>query len=124
VQVIYGALFDVFPLGRSVAGMMLLAPFSLFPIYKNYTKSLSWRDWVGVGPLTKYIPIPTLFTLPMRSMFKSVDSTEQTLRPILLDKMDEAEKEKFEAHCQKLGTTPDEYIKSRAEDSVRSADNG
>lgn len=103
---------------------MLLAPFSLFPIYKNYTKSLSWRDWVGVGPLTKYIPIPTLFTLPMRSMFKSVDSTEQTLRPILLDKMDEAEKEKFEAHCQKLGTTPDEYIKSRAEDSVRSADNG
>lgn len=123
-QVVYGAPFDVFPLGRNVAGMMLLAPFSPFLLHKDYAKSLSWGDWIGVGPLTKYIPIPSLLTLAMGSKFKSVDSAEQMVRQILFDKMDEAEKEKFGAHCEKLGTTPDEYIKKWAEGSVKSVENG
>ena len=123
-QVIYGAPFDVFPLGRNVAGMMLLAPFSPFRVHKDYAKCLSWHDWIGVGPPTKYLPIPSLITLAMRSKFKSVDSAEQVLRQILFDKMDEGEKEKFEAHCKRFGATPDEYVKTWAEDSVKSVGNG
>lgn len=123
-QVIYGAPFDVFPLGRNVAGMMLLAPFSPFHIHQDYTKSLTWRDWISVGPLTKYLPISSLLALAMGSKFKSVDSAERMLRQMLFDKMDEAEKEKFGAHCQKLGTTPDEFVKSWAGESVRSVENG
>ena len=123
-QVIYGAPFDVFPLGRNVAGMMLLAPFSPFRVHKTYAKSLSWRDWISVGPLTKYLPIPTLLSLAMGSKFKTVDSAEQMLRSILFDKMDEAEKEKFAAHCQKLGATPDEFVKTWASESVKSVENG
>ena len=34
-QMIYGAPFDVFPLGRNIAGMMLLAPLSPFRIHKD-----------------------------------------------------------------------------------------
>ncbi|KAF9645686.1 hypothetical protein BDM02DRAFT_480309 [Thelephora ganbajun] len=123
-QVTYGAPFDIFPLGRNVAGMILLAPFSPFRIHKNYAKSLSWRDWISVGPLTKYLPIPGLLSLVMGSKFKTVDSAEQMLRQILFDKMDEAEKEKFAAHCQKLGSTPDEFVKTWAEESVKSVENG
>lgn len=123
-QIIYGASFDVFPLGRNVAGMMLLAPFSPFRVHKDYAKSLSWRDWVSVGPPTRYFPIPSLLALAMGSKFKSVDSAEKMLRQLLFDKMDEAEKEKFAAHCQKLGTTPDEYVKTWAKDSVKSVENG
>lgn len=123
-QIIYGASFDVFPLGRNVAGMILLAPFSPFRIHKDYAKSLSWRDWISVGPLTQYLPIPSLVSLAMGSRFKTADSTEQMLRQILFDKMDEAEKEKFEAHCQKLGTTPDEFVKTWAGESVKSVENG
>ncbi|KAF9782861.1 hypothetical protein BJ322DRAFT_1073122 [Thelephora terrestris] len=123
-QVIYGAPFDVFPLGRNVAGLMLLAPFSPFRIHTDYAKSLSWRDWVGVGPLTKYLPISSLLSLAMGSKFKSVDSAEQMLRQILFDKMDETEKEKLEAHCQKLGTTPDKFVKTWAEESMKSVENG
>ena len=123
-QVIYGASFDVFPLGRNIAGMVLLAPFSPFRVHTDYAKSLSWRDWVSVGPLTKYLPIPTLLILAMRSKFSTVDSAEQMLRQMLFDKMDEAEREKFEAHCEKIGTTPDEFIKTWAEKSVKSVENG
>jgi len=123
-QIVYGASFDVFPLGRNVAGMMLLAPFSPFRIHKSYAKTLSWRDWVGVGPLTQYLPIPSLLSLAMGSKFKTVDSAEQMLRSVLFDKMDEAEKEKFAAHCQKVGFTPDEFIKTWATDSVKSVENG
>lgn len=123
-QVIYGASFDVFPLGRNVAGMMLLAPFSPFRIHKTYAKTLSWRDWIGVGPLTQYLPITSLFSLAMGSKFKSVDSAEQMIRSVLFDKMDEKEKEKFAAHCQKFGTTPDEFVKTWAVDSVKSVENG
>jgi hypothetical protein len=60
----------------------------------------------------------------MGSKFKTADSAEQMLRSILFDKMDEAEKEKFAAHCQKLGTTPDEFVKSHARESVKSVENG
>ena len=123
-QIIYGASFDVFPLGRNVAGLMLLAPFSPFRVHKDYAKSLSWRDWISVGPPTRYPPIPSLLTLAMGSKFKSIDSAEQMLRQILFDKMDEAEKEKFAVHCQKLGTTPDEYVKVWAKESVKSVENG
>ena len=123
-QVVYGAPFDVFPLGRNVAGMMLLAPFSPFRIHKDYAKTLSWRDWISVGPLTQYLPIPSLLSLVMESKFKTVDSAEQILRSILFDKMDEVEKEKFAAYCQSLGTTPDEYVKEWAKGSVKSVENG
>jgi len=123
-QVIYGAPFDVFPLGRNVTGLMLLAPLSPFRIHKDYAKSLSWRDWISVGPLTQYLPIPSLISLAMGSKFKTVDSAKQMLRSILFDEMDEVEKGKFAAHCQKLGTTPDEYIKEWAEGSVKSVENG
>lgn len=123
-QIVYGAPFDVFPLGRNVAGMMIMAPFSPFRIHKDYTKSLSWRDWIGVGPLTQYLPIPTLLTLVMGPKFKTVDSAEQMLRQILFDKMDEAEKDKFAKHCEKLGITPDEFVKTHAEGTVKSVENG
>jgi hypothetical protein len=104
--------------------MMLLAPFSPFRIHKDYAKSLSWRDWISVGPLTQYLPIPSPPLSRDGAKFKSVDSSEQMLRQIMFDKMDEAEKEKFEAHCQKLGTTPDEFIKTWAGESVKSVENG
>ena len=123
-QMIYGAPFDVFPLGRNIAGMMLLAPLSPFRIHKDYAKFLSWRDWISVGPLTQYLPIPSFLSLAMRSKFKTVDSTEQTLRQLVFDKIDEAEKEKLAAHCQKLGTTPDEFVRTWAEGSVKSVENG
>jgi len=123
-QIIYGASFDVFPLGRNVAGMMLLAPLSPFRLHKDYAKSLTWRDWVSVGPLSKYLPIPTFFSYVMGSKFKTVDSAEQVLRQMLFDKMDEAEKEKLAAHCQKFGITPDEFIKTWAGESVKSVENG
>ena len=123
-QIIYGAPFDVFPLGRNVAGMMLLAPLSPFRIHKDYAKTLSWRDWISVGPPTKYLPIPSLLILMMGSKFKSVDAAELTLRQILFDKMDEGEKEKFETHCRKLGTTCDKYVRTWAAESVKSVENG
>jgi len=103
---------------------MLLAPASPFRIHKDYAKSLSWRDWISIGPLTQYLPIPSLLSLAMGPKFKTVDSAEKVLRQVTFDKMDEAEKEKFGAHCQKLGTTPDEFIKSWAGSSVKSVENG
>jgi len=123
-QIIYGASFEAFPLGRNVAGMMILAPFSPFRVHRSYAKALNWRDWLSVGPLTQYLPIPSLLSLAMGSKFKTVDSAEQMLRSLLFDEMDEAEKEKFAAHCQKVGSTPDEFVKTLAGESVKSVENG
>ena len=114
-QVIYSASFDVFPLGCNIAGMIILAPFPPFRIHKDYTKTLSWHNWIGVSPLTKYLPITTLLALAMGSKLKTANSTEQMLRQALFDQMDEAGKEKFEAHCQKTDTTPPMRSKSGLE---------
>ena len=104
--------------------MIILAPFSPFRIHKDYAKCLSWHDWIGVGPLTKYLPIPSLVSLAMGSKFKTFDSVEEILRQVILDRMDEAEKERFTAHCQKFGTTPDEFFKTWARESMKSVENG
>ena len=98
---------------------------TLLSLTKDYAKSLNWRDWVGVGPPSQYLPIPSLLALVMRSKFKSVDSTEQMLHQVLFDKIrDEAEKEKFAAYCQKFGKTPNEFIKTWAGESAKSVENG
>jgi len=60
----------------------------------------------------------------MRLKFKTLDSAERVLHQFMFDEMDEAEKEKFAAHCRKFGTTPDEFIKTWAGESVKSVENG
>ena len=49
---------------------------------------------------------------------------EQTLHELVFDKMDETEKEKFAVYCWGLGTTPDEFIKTMAKDSMKSVEHG
>src|SRR5215471_17278825 len=55
-QILYGASYDIFPPGKYIAGLMLLAPFSPFRYHTNYTKTMTWMNYIGIGPPAVLIP--------------------------------------------------------------------
>ncbi|KAF7375765.1 AB hydrolase-1 domain-containing protein [Mycena sanguinolenta] len=57
-QMLYGAPFDKFPLGRHIRGCLILAPFSPFKWHKGYTKSMTWANYISVGPPYARVPVP------------------------------------------------------------------
>ena len=75
-QLLYGAPYDKFPYGKHIVAMLLLAPFSPFYCHKEYAKQMSWISWIGVGPLTKYIPGHMLARLGARAIKSKINTPE------------------------------------------------
>ncbi|KDQ64722.1 hypothetical protein JAAARDRAFT_167303 [Jaapia argillacea MUCL 33604] len=105
-QMVFGAPYDVLPLGRHIVGLLLLGTFSPFHYHEDYTKGLTWPDYISVGPPSQYIPlklIPNLLKLFIQPKLKSVESTERFFRSLMMDKMKPSEKAKFEEWRVKQG---------------------
>ncbi|KAK0236187.1 Alpha/Beta hydrolase protein [Armillaria nabsnona] len=97
-QIIYGASFDVFPLGRNIVGCLILSPFSPFKWDKGYTKGMTWPNYISVGPPSQWSPfriVPRMLAAALSSQMSTVEKAEVLLRKILFDKADETEREAF-----------------------------
>ncbi|KAK0500162.1 Alpha/Beta hydrolase protein [Armillaria luteobubalina] len=97
-QIIYGASFDVFPLGRNIVGCLILSPFSPFKWDKEYRKGMTWQNYISVGPPSQWVPfriVPRLLAAALSSQMDTVEKAEALIRKILFDKADETEREAF-----------------------------
>ncbi|KAJ6531625.1 Alpha/Beta hydrolase protein [Mycena vulgaris] len=87
-QMLYGASFDVFPLGRKISGCLLGAPFSPFKWHHDYTKSMTWSNYLAVGPIARILPFQPIQRLAMVALsmkFSTVDKAEVFIREFLFD---------------------------------------
>jgi len=89
-QMLYGASFDVFPLGRKVAGCMVLAPFSPFKSHKDYTKTMTTASYLAIGPPSQYIPfklVHLFVSVVLKYKLRTSEKAEAFVRQELFDKM-------------------------------------
>ncbi|KAF7370956.1 AB hydrolase-1 domain-containing protein [Mycena sanguinolenta] len=85
-QMLYGAPFDKFPLGRNIRGCLILAPFSPFKWHKEYTKSMTWSNYISVGPPARVFPFQLLqrtIIFALSTKMNTVEKAEEMLRKLL-----------------------------------------
>jgi pimeloyl-ACP methyl ester carboxylesterase len=109
-QMLYGAQFDIFPAGRYLKGLLLMAPFPPFQNDKEkdfvYTRCMTWSTYISVGPPARIIPFRLLqhtLKLVMQSKLSSQDKAEAFIRQFLFDKMGEEERELYRAWREERG---------------------
>lgn len=94
-QMMYGAPFDIFPLGKQIAGCMLLAPFSPLRLQKDYAKSMTSATYFSIGPPSQYFVMRLLRQIVptvMKKSISTVEGAEKFIRSQLFDKMGPAER--------------------------------
>lgn len=109
-QMLYGAPFDIFPAGRYIRGLLLLAPFPPFQNDKEknfvYTRCMTWLHYIGVGPPTRIVPFRLLqhtAKLMIQSKLSSQEKAEAFIRQILFDNMGSEERELYRAWREEHG---------------------
>ena len=122
-QILYGAPYERFPLGRRVQGMLLLAPFSPFRVHKEYAKCLSWQSWIGVGPPSRIVPFSLIMRVASSIMKRKVDTpehAEEFMHLFVFKHMADPERELYERWKAEKGIKDGEEVKPLADGVYRS----
>jgi len=122
-QMLYGASFDIFPSGRNVAGCLVLAPFSPFKLHKDYSKSMTISNYIGVGPPSRYIPFnlfQRLASVVVNHKIKTPKKAEDLVRQTLFDKMGEEEKAEFAKWREETGKAEGQVEREFGQNMMRS----
>lgn len=121
-QMLYGAPYDIFPLGRKIAGCLLLNGFSPLKYHVGYAKQLNWQNWFSIGPPTRILPfhlLQHLFKIAVGSKLKSLDGATQFLRKAVFNNMDDEEKQTFHEWLHKNKFTEQTVINRMARGTVK-----
>ena len=111
-QMIYGAPYDLFPQGRKIAGLLLLSPFSPFKYHKDYHKSMTWLNWISVGPFSQWFPfrwVPRVMSSALAPRLKDEASAKQMMHDFIVAKMDGDERVLLEGWLADRRLTQDEW---------------
>jgi pimeloyl-ACP methyl ester carboxylesterase len=124
-QMIYGAPYDLFPQGRAIKGVLLMAGFSPFKHHTGYAKCLSWPNYVAVGPPSTlpFRMFQRVFSSTVAPKLRTVEGSRVFLSQTLFDKMDPEERAVMDRWLASRGKTYDEFITSMSENNVRSVAN-
>lgn len=124
-QMLYGAPYDLFPHGRSIKALLLMAGFSPFKYHTEYSKCLGWPNYISVGPPSTmpFRLLQRLFSLVFAPKLRTVEGAKAFLAQTLFDKQDPAEKEVMNAWLDSKGLTFDKFVGDMAENNVRSVAN-
>lgn len=125
-QILYGAPYDLFPAGRKLRGCAVLAGFSPFRHHKNYTKDLTWQNWLSVGPPAYYTPfhlLQRLMAFALAPKLKTLQGTKKLLWNLLFSRMDEGERQLMAGYLEKVGRTEDDFIEGMARGAMRAYSN-
>ncbi|TFK55821.1 hypothetical protein OE88DRAFT_1652310 [Heliocybe sulcata] len=124
-QVLYGASYDVFPLGRHIKGMLLLSPFYPFKYHTTYYRSLSWEDYMAIGPPVHYIAFKLafrLFKLLLGRGMNIVEGAERLARKGLFERMKDEERAAYANWRAKRGMQEGNLERKFAGNVVRSVE--
>ncbi|PPQ66764.1 hypothetical protein CVT24_008722 [Panaeolus cyanescens] len=122
-QMLYGAPFELFPLGRCIIGCLLIAPFSPFKHHHDYTADMSSENYIAMGPPSRYLPfkvVPRLVLLSMTFHLRTIEKAEQLIRSTLFDVMDEDDKELYKDWRGKYGWSEGDLEREMASEMVDS----
>jgi hypothetical protein len=125
-QMLYGAPYDLFPYGRNISGLLLLAGFSPFSLHNGYGKSMTWQNWISVGPFSQWFPwriVPRLMKTVISSKMKDVASAKKFMHEFMISHMDDDEKKTLEGWLSKISLTEDQWIEKMAVGAVRCSQN-
>ncbi|KAF9057722.1 Alpha/Beta hydrolase protein [Panaeolus papilionaceus] len=122
-QMLYGAPFELFPLGRCISGCLLIAPLSPFKYHHDYTAEMTSENYIAMGPPSRYLPfkvVPRLVLLSMTFHLRTVEKAEHLIRSTLFDVMDEVDKELYANWRGKYGWKEGELEREMATEMVDS----
>lgn len=124
-QMLYGAPPSIFPAAPKLVGCMLMAAFSPIKHHAEYAKSLSWQNWISIGPPSQmpFRMVQNAFKAGVGSKMTDLAGTKKFMRDTLWDMMDEREQEEMKRHLERKGITEDEYVTRQAEGALRSVRN-
>lgn len=112
-QIVYGAPYNVFPHGRMIHGLLLLAAFSPFRLHEGYAKTLPWETYISIGPPAYHAPfqiLQRLMQLMFRRKLATPEGGEAFVRQFMFDNMSAQEKEAYrlwrEQDPDRRGTEP------------------
>ena len=123
-QMLYGAPYEVFPLGRQIAGLLLLAPFSPPHVHKGYTKCLSWANYIAIGPPSRYLPTLKLGKIMLQNKVNTLEKATAFIHEFGFKKMTPKEREVYERHKEMRGMEDGELERSIGEGTFKSVANG
>ncbi|KAF9469030.1 Alpha/Beta hydrolase protein [Collybia nuda] len=122
-QILYGLSHDIFPLGRQIAALVLLAPFSPPHCHGEYAKSLTWPSYFMIGPPAHYTPfnitlrIVKLFTV---NHVSSQTAAEALFRESRKGSTSDEEQEKFSRWLEEQGIDEVQFCKEVGRNTVGS----
>lgn len=122
-QILYGASYSDFPIGRNIAGLVLIAPISPPHCHKDYSSLMSWWEYLLIGPPSRYIPFNLLArtaSLVLARRLASQSAAETLARRILFDPMTETEHAIFSTWKEAQGVADGQLEKEYAANMVRS----
>lgn len=97
-QMLYGLPHGIFPLGRQLASLVLIAPLSPPHCHKEYAKGMSWKNYLMAGPPARYTPfnlVMHLVKIFLAHHISSEASAETLIKNYMVETMDEEEREIF-----------------------------
>jgi len=128
-QMLYGTSFDVFPAGRYIKGLLLIAPFPPFQNDKEkdfvYTRYMTWPNYINIGPPSRLIPfrlVQHIVKLVLQSKLSSQDKAEGFIRQFIFDKMSAEERELYRVWREEHGYVEGQLEREFAEMNRRSVD--
>jgi pimeloyl-ACP methyl ester carboxylesterase len=124
-QMLFNAPKEKFPLGRYITACLLLAPFSPFKYHKDYTKGMSWGNYIFAGPVSQKIPfklLQRLSSLIITRKLKTVENAEKFIRELIYDQIEEDEKLLFANWRKKRGLNEGELERGMAKNMVESVE--
>lgn len=123
-QILYGAGYDVFPDGAKIKGCLLVSGFSPYKYDTDYAQSLTWTNWVAVGP-----PSMMPFRMLQRAMrpaialkLRTVEDAKVMIMNMLYSKLEAEERATLDQHLAENQMTFDEHVTYLAENMVRSVE--
>jgi pimeloyl-ACP methyl ester carboxylesterase len=121
-QMLYGASYEVFPLGRKISALLLLGACTPFHCDKNYTKSMTWSNYLMTGPPGRLVPglLPRLVKLYFANKFSTPDGAELFIRDTVFAKMDESEQNAFAQWRVRNGKDEGQLEREMGQDVARS----
>ncbi|KAJ7591317.1 hypothetical protein C8J56DRAFT_1013999 [Mycena floridula] len=123
-QILYGATFEIFPLGKHIVGCIILAPFSLFRHHKEYSKSMNWKNHIAVGVRSPFNIISRLTAGIISTKIKSVESARSVIREVMFKNITPEEQAAFDKWSKENGISQDEFELEMTENAVKTSDSG
>ncbi|KAJ3529726.1 hypothetical protein NM688_g7812 [Phlebia brevispora] len=125
-QILYGAPYDQFPLGRHIAGLLLLAPFSPPHAHKQFSQCLTWPNYLMIGTPARFVPFNLVARLGRWMLKSKVDTREHAegfIREFAFTKMTPEEQEACERWKAAKGIEDGDEVKELADGVYRSVRN-